>query len=102
MKKLNKWATGTLIGVIIIGVVGNYFYDQMKSDFFIGWLFWFGHLLYDTTATILNAQIKIWVLLLVIGAIFLFRRLYLNYQNNKVPSYVRNYTKDKFHHWTWR
>jgi hypothetical protein len=55
MKKLNKWATGTLIGGIIIGVVGNYFYDQMKSDFFIGWLFWFGNLLYDTTATILNA-----------------------------------------------
>ncbi|MDR1198515.1 MAG: hypothetical protein LBK94_05825 [Prevotellaceae bacterium] len=96
-KKLKNWAIG-VIGTIITGVAITVISEKLTSDPYTPFCWLWGWLL-----KIMNYEIKIWVILLFLGIIYLIIRLLPEPEKTKKHPFA-DYTSDTINgdKWAWK
>lgn len=100
--KIKKWYW-TAFGTVLLTIVSDNIAERTKELPLINYLLFPFRWLYGVGARFLTLNIKMWVLTLIVVALYFMRRLFkhLALANSSLPSFV-SYTSDCFHIWTWK
>ena len=99
-----KWLKGTA-GTIILGLITSFVYDFIKEKPILSTIASIFKSIWDFLYQILDAELKIWWIILLVIGIKLFQKLSKEYYKSKIPSLpenLKNYVNDNFSNWLWK
>src|SRR5688572_19870512 len=102
MKRLNKWGTGTTIGVLVLAVLSNVIAEKVKDVPILSSITQAFTWLTGRVVYLLNYPVKVWVVLAVIaGLLLLYYAIKATYKIElKYPDWI-NYKKGILRYWKW-
>jgi len=101
MKRINKFFTGTAIGVILIAFFSNWLYANFKTIPVLNSVLSFFIIIKNFITSILRYKIEVWIVLVIAAFAILLLYLLKNVNIEKPPAYA-TYTEDQFKSWVWR
>jgi hypothetical protein len=98
---MKKFLTGSVLGIIILGLSTNWIYDLLKTVPIIGFISKILNIVRVSVINFFMFSIPIWSIILIIAVMVIVIAL-INSFNKEKPAPYLNYREDVFKNWVWK